>query len=117
MPGTATLDLQVPRNGDYFAEWQLQDNDGDPIDLTGHALTMNARAVAGDAAVLASATLAMVEPLTGRFTVRWHGVDFDGFGNVFSLARASYDLKHLFPDGIVEIPVRGQLLIVPEVTA
>lgn len=116
MVATATLDIEVPRNGDYYGEWRLEDIDGNPIDLTGHTLTMQARPVAGDTTVIAYATLDLVEPADGRVTVRWQGSDFDGFGNVFQLTRAAYDLRDIYPDGVIQIPVRGHLLITPEAT-
>lgn len=117
MASTGTLDIEVPRNGDYFAEWRMEDADGEAIDLTGHTLTMQARAVAGDVTVLATATIDLVEASDGRYSVLWHGSDFDDFGNIFQVSRASYDLKHTYPDAITMIPVRGHLLIMPEVTA
>lgn len=116
MPTPATLDIQVPRNGDYFEEWQLRDIDGNPIDLTGHTLSAQARPTGGDSTVIANAIIAITEAANGQFTFRWRGSDFDGFGNRFALAVAAYDIKHIHPDGIVNIPVRGQLLIPPEVT-
>lgn len=110
------LDIEVPRNGDYFGEWRLTDDAGEPIDLTGHALSMIARATGGDPVIVASATIAITEAANGQFTVRWHGADFDQYGDPFARSDAAYDLKQVYPDGIILIPVRGQLYITPEVT-
>lgn len=116
MANTATVNVEVPRNGHYFAEWQLADIDGLPIDLTGHTVSMDARAVAGDSSVVASATLEIIEAAEGMFSVKWDGADFDSFGNVYQISRAAYDLRDEYPDGIIQIPIRGHLLIAPEVT-
>lgn len=113
---TERMDLQVPRNGDFFAEFQLCDSAGTPIDLTGHVLQSNARAIAGDGAVAASAVISLVEPITGRFSMRWRGSDFDGSGEPTRVSRFDFDLAHLYPDGLRLVPLRGTLLVIPEST-
>lgn len=111
----ASLDLEVPRNGNYFQEWRLTDSDKAPLNLTGSTLEMDCRAISGAGAVIASATIVMVEPLNGQFTVNWTGSDFDAVDGPTEVVRLAYDLKRTFGD-ITEIPVRGHILLIPEVT-
>jgi hypothetical protein len=111
------FNIEVPRQGDWFREMVLTDIDRVPINLTGCAIAWSARAIAGAGAVLATATVAIVEPLTGRITVRWHGPDFDAFGLPTEAVRVAHDLKLTYPDSIIDVLVRGQLIIYPEVTA
>lgn len=116
MPTPGTMHIEVPRNGDWFGEWRLENIEGEPIDLTGVTLAMDARATGGAPTIIASAVLTVTDAEEGRFNVLWRGADFDSFGDPFALSRAAYDLKLTYPDGISQIPVRGHLLITPEVT-
>lgn len=110
------LDLEVPRNADFYEEIQLTDVDGVPINLTGHTVESDARVIAGDGAVIASATIVIVEPLDGRFSMRWRGDHFDAIGDKTQVVRVAYDVKHTYPDGVRVVPFRGNLLLVPEST-
>ncbi len=110
------LDIEVPRNGDYFEEWQLIDVAGLPIDITGHTLQAKAQEIAGDGVVVGEATIAIVEAATGRFTMRWRGEDFDDLGEPTVRVSIAYDLKHTYPDGVRIVPAWGFLLLKPEAT-
>lgn len=107
--------IEVPRNGHYFQEWQLRDADGMAIDITGNTIEMDCRAISGSGAVIASAVIGMVEPGNGQFSVKWTGADFDAVEGLTEIVRLAYDLKRTF-GGITEIPVRGQIVLMPEVT-
>ncbi len=111
-----TITIGIPRNGDFYREWQLLDYDEQPIDLTGHTLEMDAREIAGDGTVLASAVISIIEPANGIFTVRWRGEDFDGYGERTAVARAASDLKHTYPDGVRDVYPYCLLEILPEST-
>lgn len=112
-----SFDIEVPRQGDWLKEIQLTDGEGAPSNLTGCTFEWKARAVAGTGAVLASATVTLIDGAEGTFSVQWHGPDFDGFGIATQPVRVAHDLKITFPDGTIDVPVRGQLIIYPEVTA
>lgn len=111
------LDIEVPRNGDYFEQWQLLDRDGEPIDITGDTLSADARSIAGGTAKIASATITKDPGTDGRFQILWRGSDFDSFGGKMQPVRAAYDLKQIHSDGRSRIVCRGHLIIYPEVTA
>lgn len=113
---TDRLDISVPRNGDFLADFQLCDSAGAAIDLTGHTLQSSARLIAGDGSAIASATLNVVEPTQGRFSMIWHGSDFDAYGEPTRVSRFDFDLTHLYPDGIRLVPIRGTLHLIPEST-
>lgn len=113
---TDRLDLSIPRNGDFLADFQFCDSAGVAIDLTGHTLQSSARVIAGDGSVIASATISILEPTAGRFSVRWRGSDFDAYGEPTRVSRFDYDLTHLHPDGVRLVPLRGTLHLVPEST-
>lgn len=111
------FDIEVPRQGDWFKELQLCDRDGAPIDLTGSSFAWSARRVAGTGAVIASAEVEITEAVNGRISVSWHGPDFDAIGNLTEVVRVAHDLKQTYPSGLIDVPLRGQLIIFPEVTA
>ena len=113
----ASLDLQVPRNGSIEKELQLLDVEGAPIDLTGHTITATARETAGTGSTIATAAITLVEPTDGRLSIRWNGSSFDAVGEPTEIARVAWDMKHVYPSTFIDIPVRGQLIIFPEVTA
>lgn len=111
------LDIEVPRNGDYFERWQLLDRDGEPIDLTENTLLSDARPIAGGPDVIASATITKISGPDGYFEVHWNGEDFDSYGGKMQPVRAAYDLKMTYPDNKMRVICRGHLIIYPEVTA
>ena len=113
----ADLNLEVPRNGHYQQDWQLSDSDGAPLDITDVYIDLQIRAVAGQGSVLATASLDKPTPLEGKFTVTISGGDFSsvpGYGEVVALA---YDLRQTFLDAITQVLVRGQIYLMPGVTA
>lgn len=112
-----SLNLEVPRQGDFVREYELLDQSNAPIDLTGHTLAWSAREAAGSGSVIASATIIVVEAVSGRFRAKWHGPDFDAVGEVTEIVRVAHDLKHTYPGGEIDVPIRGELIIYPEVTA
>ena len=112
-----SFDIEVPRQGDWLKEIQLTDGDGAPANLTDCTIEWNARAVSGSGSVLASATVSLIDVAEGTFSAQWHGPDFDSFGIATQPVRVAHDLKITFPDGAIDVPVRGQLIIYPEVTA
>lgn len=112
-----SFDIEVPRQGDWLREIQLTDADENPSNLTGCTIVWSARATAGAGSVLASATVDLLSGSGGLFRARWHGPDFDGFGVATQSVRVAHDIKITYPDGTIEVPVRGKLIIYPEVTA
>lgn len=114
---TDRLDISVPRNGDFLADFQLCDSAGVGIDLTGHTLQSGARIIAGDGSVIASATVTVTEATAGRFSMRWRGGDFDPYGEPTRVSRFDFDLTHRYPDGVRLVPLRGTLHLIPESTA
>lgn len=113
---SGTLNIEVPRQGDWIKELQLTDIAGVPIDLSGHSLAWSARLVAGSGGVVATATVSILEASEGRIRARWHGPDFDAVGIATQIVRVAHDLKETYPDGSIDVPFRGQLNIYPEVT-
>ncbi|WP_333571302.1 hypothetical protein [Sphingomonas sp.] len=111
-----SFDIEVPRQGDWLREFAMTGDDDTPINLTGASIAWQARSVGGVGAVLGTAAVSIVEPLSGRITVRWHGPDFHAIGLPSEIVRVAHDMKVTYPDGIVDVPLRGQLIIYPEVT-
>lgn len=110
------LDIAVPRNAHYSQDWQLKDNEGNPLDLSGDALELKVRAVAGQGAVIAAADIDVHDPANGIFTVTLAGSQFVGVQGQSETVRLAYDLRHTFSDGIKYIPVEGQILLTPGAT-
>lgn len=112
----AQINIEVPRNGHYHQAWTLRDSDKAPIDLTGHHLALSIRAIAGTGVVIATATIDIYDAPNGRFDVTIAGSDLNSMSGPSEIVRLAYDLRHVFPDGIMEIPVRGHIILMPEVT-
>ncbi|WP_066795021.1 hypothetical protein [Sphingomonas soli] len=116
-PNFPELNIVLPRQGDFVKEYQFTDTAGVPVDITGHTLTWQARKTAGTGAVLASATITILEASSGRFKAKWHGPDFDEVEGPTEIVRVAHDLKDIYPNGVIDVPVRGQIILLPEVTA
>lgn len=110
------LNIEVPRNGHYCQDWQLADNVGEPIDLTGHALEISVKAVAGQGADIASADIDIHAPTDGLFTVTLAGADFSAVDGATEIVRLAFDLKHTDDGGISRIYPRGQIHLMPGVS-
>lgn len=113
---TERLDLRVYRNADYFEGWQLNDIDGDPIDLTDVAMDLFVRAVGGQGDVIAAGIIYRDDSTQGRFTVRISGGSLDPVAGHGEIVRLAYDLRLTYPDGVTVIPVAGQIILTPGVT-
>lgn len=108
--------LEVPRNGHCFKAFQYLNDAGEPGDLTGATLSARAQSPAGDGTIIASAEVVATLADIGQFTIKWTGSDFDNFGELTAEAIANYDLKVVLPSGIIDVPMRGNLHIIPECT-
>ena len=105
-------DITVFRNEVRTFSGQYVAVDDTPLDLTGISLTSSAKAQAGDASTIASATITATNAALGLFTYSWDGADFAAYGNVTSECRLAYDLK--IDDDVV---LYGQIILKPGVTA
>lgn len=113
---TERLDLRVYRNADYFEDWQLNDTDGLPLDLTGDSIDLRIRAVAGQGQVLASGSIDIHDPVNGIFSVHISGFSLSEVAGPGEIVRLAYDLRVTYPDGIAAIPVAGQIILTPGAT-
>lgn len=115
-----SVDFDLPRNGDLVRDIQLITTDlsgnETPINLTGYTVSMDARDVGGGT-VLASAVIAIVAAENGLIRMTWRGADFDEYGSQFDAVRVAYDLLAIALDGTRDVPMRGQLILLPEVTS
>lgn len=110
------FDLEVPRNGSDYREYQMVDVDDAAIDITGWTITAQARDTAGGS-VIATGVVELVEPTNGIFSIKWLGSQFDSYGDPRALAVAAFDVKAVDPSSIPIVPLRGPVYITPEVTA
>lgn len=113
---TERLDIRVPRNGDYYEGWEINDADGAPLDLTGVALQLAIRRVAGQGAILAAATITAIDPASGKFNVLIDGESLASVAGQSEIVRLAYDLRLTYPDGVKVIPVEGQIILTPGAT-
>ncbi|WP_103728967.1 hypothetical protein [Novosphingobium sp. HII-3] len=113
---TERLDLRVYRNADYYEGWQLRDSVGVPLDLTGVAMALSIRAVAGQGAVIASGEVDIYDAAHGMFTVKIDGAALASVAGPGEIVRLAYDLRVTYPDGVQAIPVAGQIILTPGVT-
>lgn len=110
------LDVMVPRNGHYQADWQINDDAEIAIDLTDSSLKLNIRSVAGQGAVLATAAIDPHDPTNGTFTVTINGADLSAVPGQSEIVRLAYDLVITFSDGKKGVLLRGQIILIPGVT-
>jgi hypothetical protein len=113
--------IAIPRNGVYEQDWQFRARSVDgrtwePIDLTGHTLTMRFRRAAGQGPVIASATFDIYDALNGWFTVRVNGADFSSIQGSTEIVSIAYDLKDTYPDGNAFVYPSGHALLMPGVS-
>lgn len=113
---TERMDIRVYRNADYREGWQLGDEAGAPLDLTGCSMQMKIRAVAGQGSVIGSASVTMDDASLGIFTVRIPGSLFTYIPGATEIVRLAYDLVLTYPDGVKAVPVAGQIILTPGVT-
>ncbi len=111
------LPIEVPRQADFVREITVEGIDNDAEDLTGATITWSARLIAGTGSVVASGTTTITDALNGKFEVKWHGPDFDSVGEPTEIVRVAHDCKIVLSGGDILVPLRGQLIIFPEVTA
>jgi hypothetical protein len=113
----ADLNIEVPRNGDYFGGWQLHDrNTGDPLDITGWTLALRVRPIAGAGSVIASAEFLNREDAAGYFDVLLRGTAFSSVAGATEIVRLAYDFRAIDADGIRVIQTRGHIILMPGVT-
>ena len=113
---TERMDIRVYRNADYCEDWQLNDNDGAPIDLTGDTLELRIRANAGQGSVIAAATIDLHDPENGIVTVTIEGAPLSSVAGAGQIVRLAYDLRITYPDGIQAIPAAGHIILTPGAT-
>lgn len=106
------MDIDVFRNEKREFSGQCLDELGDPIDITDTVFASSAKAQAGDASVIASATITKSIPDQGVFLIEWDGADFSSYGSVFNECRLAYDFK--IDDNNI---MYGQIVLKPGVTA
>jgi len=119
-----SIDIEVPRNGHYQENWQIRaidfDADGKiiypPIDLTGHTLELDVRLSAGQGSVVASADIDIWDAVNGNVTITLAGANFSSVQGVAEIVKLAYDLKDIYPDGIIKVYPRGNVLLIPGVS-
>lgn len=112
------MDIEVPRNGDFFMGWQLvDDKTGDPFDITGWALKLQVKPVAGaPVGAIASAIFSGRDDASGFFNVRLRGSDFAAVPGPMERVRLAYDFLCTDASGLKIIETRGSVILVPGVT-
>lgn len=113
----AEMNIEVPRNGNYFKGWTLEDDLGNPLDITGWTLRLQARPVAGaGGAAIASALISGRDDAQGFFNVRLRGSDFAAVPGSMEIVKLAYDFIAFDADNIVIVETRGQIHLIPGVT-
>jgi len=113
----ARLDIEVPRNGDYFARWTLRDrNTREPLDITGWTLTLSIASVAGAGSTVASATFSARDNPGGSFNIRIRGSDCAGVPGPMEIVRLAYDFVATDTTGVRVVETRGQIILMPGVS-
>lgn len=113
---TERLDINVYRNADYQESWQINDDEGQPIDLTGCAVDMRIRAVAGQGLALATPSVTIADATHGVITILILGSSLASVPGQSEIVRLAYDLRLTYPDGVKAIPVEGQINLIPGAT-
>lgn len=108
------VDLDVPRDGHYSQGWALSDDEGAPLNLTGHTIAAVAQTAAGTDPVIASAAIDLYDAANGRFTMTWTGAAFVAVPGTTEIVRLSWKLRDRHPDGKTFDIVRGEIILFPE---
>ena len=113
----ARLDIEVPRNGDYFARWTLRDrNTREPLDITGWTLTLSIASVAG-AIAPANANVersaGIIACAEGRARNRRSCAGVPG---PMEIVRLAYDFVATDTTGVRVVETRGQIILMPGVS-
>lgn len=112
-----TMDIEVPRNGDFLRTSQLVDDAGAPIDLTGNTLEMEIRRLPGDGgSAVATGTITIWPGIDGYFDELIRGADLGAISGTYAVVRFAYDLRRTHPDGILTVERRGHINYVPGTT-
>lgn len=112
----AELDIEVPRNGNYFKGWTLTDDQNAPLDITGWALKLQIKAVAGSGPVIANATFSGRIDAQGFFNVRINGADFSAVDGPMETVKLAYDFLATDIAAIPIVETRGHIYLTPGVT-
>ena len=114
------MNLSMIRGNSKLFAFPLTNSDGDPIDLTGATVTMTAKAAYTDtdAAAVFQKTeadgITVVSALNGVITVDLDPADTSSLTG--KVNRLIYDIQVQDADDRVSTPVRGKLVVQPDVT-
>lgn len=113
--------IAIPRNGYYQQDWQIKARSFDlkswePVDLTGHMLSLSFKKVAGQGSIISSADLDVYDPANGWMTVTVDGSSFSSVDGQTEIVTLAYDLKDIDQDGVSHVYPRGHALLIPGVS-
>lgn len=110
------LAIELERNGTYVESWQITDDEGVAIDVTGWTFAMDVKYAAGESdPPLASATVTVDNAATGELTVQIEGADFAAVDGEKEKVILAYDFVAV-ESGVPQVYVGGPLILVPGVT-
>lgn len=113
----AELDIEVPRNGNYFTGWTLTDETDTPLDITGWSLALSVKSAAGAGPVISAAIFSGRDDPNGFFNVRLRGSDFASVPGVMETVKLAYDFVAKDADNIAIVETRGHIHLKPGVTS
>lgn len=113
----AELDIEVPRNGDYFKRWYILDDQAAGIDITGWNLGLWIRTVAGDAnPPVAYGHITGRDDANGSFNVKITGSEFVSVPGGQETVTLAYDFAGTDTTGVKVVETRGHIFLKPGVT-
>lgn len=115
----ARLDILLQRNEDWARSWLVRDGTGQPVDLTGFTVEMQAKRRLDNAATVASGVCTVGNPGGGQFTTilrASEGHVLSTFGNALQVSNLPYDIRLVDSDGYKTVLVSGVIILTRGVT-
>jgi hypothetical protein len=112
------LDLKIYKGSTYRKSFQWIDSNGSPMVLTGCAIKMQIRDYLGSGTVLielstANGRIVIVDAVLGKWQLVLTAVET----GLLDFTRAVYDLDITFPSTEVHTPIKGDVVLIRQVTA
>jgi hypothetical protein len=108
-------DIEIQRNETFSYDFQVLNSEGDPLNVTGATFSMKVKERAGDTAVLATATVTVVDATIGHIRISLAGSALSAVPGTMEIVRLAYDLVMTL-SGVPRVIMRGTLVLVPGVS-
>lgn len=111
------LPITLPRKGSWSRTLLLEDEAGNPADLTGWTFVMQVRASAGSPTLLGTGTITTINATGGQIEASLLGSAFDAVPGIFENVPLAHDIRGTKSGELPIIIALGVVTLTPGVTA